>query len=769
VEGDFQVGRWLVQPKLNTISCDGKTTHVEPKAMQVLAYLAGHTGDVMPKERIIQAVWADTFVTDDVLTRSISELRKAFDDDPHEPRFIQTIPKGGYRLIAPVKSSAVPHASAVYKLVPAAALAAVLILAAYLVRPAWFGRQPGMAFNPRDWVLISSFENRTGEGVFDGTLEYALERELCNSRFVNVVPRERVNDTLLLMKKPLNSPLDPALGREVCLRDGGIRALLTGRVEKLGRTYLLSAAIVNPKDGVTVASLREEAAGQDEVPLSLRGLSNRLRERLGEELPRIAQSNQALEKASTPSLRALQLYSYGMALVNEQKWEEAAGLLEQAIREDPQFASAHIYLAHCYSNVGKDAQAAPHYEKAFALADTTADWERYFILGSYYGRFMRDATKELRNYEILVRLFPDHYWGTIKLVAAYRGMGMAKQAIPYAVRHADMRPNSFLANYWAARSLVEGGDNPALARPYALRARALLTPEIHQTNPYTGGWVLLFPATQCWQRGNVQEAAKELSQVAQEVSSLSTKTRDTYMENLGLSYLALGKLKSAEGLFGNLSDPDDRNFDLALAGLARDDRESLRKYSGMLGGGGDLLNTPMPPILMARAGLLSEAQEAISRRERSGDWMTDALSGGAVKVMKGELALAQGHGSKAIGLLEEGLQVINQPGTFAFFLAVEALARVREAEGNLPEAIGTLEKASAERPRVQILHGFAWIRIQWRLAQLYRKVGRLQDAQRIEAELRELLANADADFPMLVQLKRLQEQAATPTLSPTAD
>ena len=103
MDGDLQVGRWLVQPKLNCISGNGKTAHVEPKAMQVLVYLAEHGGEVMPKERIIQAVWPDTFVTDDVLTRAVSELRHVFEDNPHEPHFIQTIAKSGYRLIAPVE------------------------------------------------------------------------------------------------------------------------------------------------------------------------------------------------------------------------------------------------------------------------------------------------------------------------------------------------------------------------------------------------------------------------------------------------------------------------------------------------------------------------------------------------------------------------------------------------------------------------------------------------------------------------------------------
>ncbi|HXI92388.1 MAG TPA: winged helix-turn-helix domain-containing protein [Blastocatellia bacterium] len=55
-----------------------------------------------PREKLIQSVWADTFVTDEVLTRSISELRKVFDDDAKDPRFIQTIPRSGYRLVAPI-------------------------------------------------------------------------------------------------------------------------------------------------------------------------------------------------------------------------------------------------------------------------------------------------------------------------------------------------------------------------------------------------------------------------------------------------------------------------------------------------------------------------------------------------------------------------------------------------------------------------------------------------------------------------------------------
>lgn len=99
----FRVGAWLVQPSLNTISRDGTTVRVEPKVMEVLVCLAHSPGEPLPKDDLLHAVWKGTFVSDDVLSRSISELRRVFQDDARQPQFIQTIPKRGYRLIAAVE------------------------------------------------------------------------------------------------------------------------------------------------------------------------------------------------------------------------------------------------------------------------------------------------------------------------------------------------------------------------------------------------------------------------------------------------------------------------------------------------------------------------------------------------------------------------------------------------------------------------------------------------------------------------------------------
>jgi TolB-like protein/DNA-binding winged helix-turn-helix (wHTH) protein len=84
------------------VSHNGTTAHLEPKVMEVLVCLAGQPGEPVTKEQLLHTVWPDTFVSDDVLTRSISELRRVFADDAKDSHFIQTIPKRGYRLIAPV-------------------------------------------------------------------------------------------------------------------------------------------------------------------------------------------------------------------------------------------------------------------------------------------------------------------------------------------------------------------------------------------------------------------------------------------------------------------------------------------------------------------------------------------------------------------------------------------------------------------------------------------------------------------------------------------
>jgi len=99
---DFQLAGWLVQPSLNRLVRDDQEIHLEPKLMDVLVFLAANAGRVVSKNQITDAVWPDVFITESVITRSIAGLRRAFGDNVKSPRFIETISKRGYRLIAEV-------------------------------------------------------------------------------------------------------------------------------------------------------------------------------------------------------------------------------------------------------------------------------------------------------------------------------------------------------------------------------------------------------------------------------------------------------------------------------------------------------------------------------------------------------------------------------------------------------------------------------------------------------------------------------------------
>src|ERR1700675_1010230 len=102
----LRVGDWTVEPALNQISAAGKTVKLEPKAMAALIYLANRPGQVVSREALLSAVWPGVVVGDDSLTQVVIKLRKALGDAPEDPAYIQTISKGGYRLVAPVVRSA---------------------------------------------------------------------------------------------------------------------------------------------------------------------------------------------------------------------------------------------------------------------------------------------------------------------------------------------------------------------------------------------------------------------------------------------------------------------------------------------------------------------------------------------------------------------------------------------------------------------------------------------------------------------------------------
>lgn len=633
---------------------------------------------------------------------------------------------------------------------PMAATAVVLLVVGgwWLTRP----QTAALPFAERDWVLVAAFENRTREPVFEGVLEHALERELSNSRFVNVVPRERIQDALALMRKPLDSRVDAGVGREICLRDGGIRALIAGRAEKLDTTYLLSASLVNPADGTAVASFSEEAAGQKEVVPALRRLSSRVRRSLGEELSVIRQSEQTLEKVTTPSLRALQLFSQADTLIIQEgyllvrrgtSYATAEELLKQAVVADPQFASAYTQLAQAIQNQGRpESEYRAYAERARELSASASERERYFILGSYYEQ-LGQHEKAIPYYEALLRLYPDHFWGANNMAAELSSLGRGEEALPFLVERADMRPNDFVSAYEAWSELSRFRKDPPRAQHFLEQARRLASSGRGRA-PEAFVLVQFSRLDELLGRGELLQALNELDRLAGSTETLRGPARDNWLMAVGYYYQEIGRLQTAKKYLEMLPE-NLRHWPLAELAELKGDREGFRRHlKQQLAVGGDTVWAGTTARL-ARAGLHSESERALSRLAPAG------VSPYRVQYARGDLALARGQVGEAVELLRDAFEAAMKGRDYYLPLISQSYARALERQGDLPTAIQVMQQGWEQKPGSRALDR---IEHKNQLRWLYRKAGREQEAQQIESELVKLLAYADEDHPILRELKR---------------
>ena len=101
---DFELGGWTVRPGRLMLERDGEVVHVKPKTMEVLVALADAAGEVVTREQLLEKVWQNAYVTDDVITQAVRELRRTLGDEFRKPAFVETVPRRGYRLLQPVRA-----------------------------------------------------------------------------------------------------------------------------------------------------------------------------------------------------------------------------------------------------------------------------------------------------------------------------------------------------------------------------------------------------------------------------------------------------------------------------------------------------------------------------------------------------------------------------------------------------------------------------------------------------------------------------------------
>ena len=367
LRGRFRVGEWQVEPTLGCITRDGVSRHLEPKVMAVLVCLARAQNAVISKQHLIEEVWKDTFVTDDVLTRCIAELRFAFGDDARNPAIIQTIPKQGYRLLLkfePQDRAVSTSGTRRWVMVAVSVLAVSIAGFAFVpsLRNRLLGRKPIPQINS---IAVLPLKNLSGdpeqEYFADGMTE-ELITDLSKISALKVISR-----TSAMQFKHKKQSL-PDIARQL-----NVDALIEGAVVREGNQVRVTVQLV---EGATDRHLWAENY-QREMH-GILALQSEIAKDIADEVKaRLSPDERSrLTKAHPVDPAAHELYIKGRDQLNRRRYgspEEvlkARDYFEQSLREDPTYAPAYSGLSDAYLNLA-NRDVVPRQE-ALALAKAAA-------------------------------------------------------------------------------------------------------------------------------------------------------------------------------------------------------------------------------------------------------------------------------------------------------------------------------------------------------------------------------------------------------------
>jgi len=259
----------------------------------------------------------------------------------------------------------------------------------------------------REPLVLADFENRSADSTLGPSLTEAFRVDLSQSPTVRLLDASAIADALQRMERAGGAAFPATLARELAEREG-IKGVVMGQIDPVGKGYVLSASLVSAGDGHVLTAVRETAQGDGELLGAIDRLSKKLRERVGESLVSIRE-NAPLEQVTTGSLVALKKYTEALRLEAEDQPEAAVPLLQEAVAIDTGFAMAYRKLAVVYGNLGGNeaaqVAAATH---AFSRRDRLPELEGDLTAGYYHQFVDYDPAKAAAAYRAALAVNPDN-------------------------------------------------------------------------------------------------------------------------------------------------------------------------------------------------------------------------------------------------------------------------------------------------------------------------------------------------------------------------
>jgi serine/threonine-protein kinase len=475
----------------------------------------------------------------------------------------------------------------------------------------------------REPLILADFENRSPDFTLGQSLTEAFRVDLSQSPTVRLVDPQAVADALRRMERPVAATLSTALAREIAEREG-MKAVVTGQIDPVGRGYVLSASLLGAADGRVLTAVRESADDEGALLSAIDRLSKKLRERIGESLTTI-RDNPPLEDVTTGSLEALRKYTAALQLDENDRPEEAIPLLEEAVALDSGFAMAWRKLAVLLGNTAQSqSRELAAATRAYQHRERLPPIERNLAIAYYHYFVEADPARVMAAYRTVLGADPDNVValnnlaitlidqrrfaeaesladratrlarGTpfyLNTIQAQLAQGKGTQARETADRYRKSAPDSPFAEAIQAGVFLAQRDFGTAERQFrALRARG-------QESPFLTRIATMSLAGLTEVQGRIKESRQLLQEQIQETVELRApwdylrfsarlaRLEGRYARNPGG---APGVLKAALDRYPLASmDPLDRPYlelirAFAETGQADEARRLLREYESMI-------------------------------------------------------------------------------------------------------------------------------------------------------------------------------------------
>lgn len=681
----------------------GVRIRLQEQPFHILSMLLARPGQIVRREELRQELWpAGTYVDfDGSLNAALKRLRSALDDDADNPRFIETVPKHGYRFIAPVSieepvglvpegltsSAALSPARplpaltdqpvALHKLMrrwvlalsTAAALAFLVVFFAPHRRRTESPKPTAQANvdlgSIRRSVAVLGFQNASGktqDAWLSTALSEMLRTELGAGGKLRVVPGENV------AQFRIDSPWSEtdSLSQQTASRIG---EALNSDVLVLG-SY---AAIGDPQNGSVRVDFRLQDAQTGELLYEgaesgsekqffglVARIGGALRERLG--LPMISESEAAGVVSSLPANPdANRLYSLGLTKLRDADVAAAKDLFLQAEKLAPRFPLVHLMLSRAWGGLGYDQRAQDEVKLAYQLSESLPEVDRLQIEAAYFGS-IRDHEKAISACRALCALYPDSIDYGEQLIVALNAAGRREEALSIVRRLRGLSPPASQdprIDFWQARLVsYTGGD----AEPFFEKAVA---------GAASRGERLLY-------------AHFRLEQCINLVYSAHPQEGTAYCKEAYNIFISAGNTLYAADALRTMADRRGAEGDLSGAREIYQQALALLSKLGEHEKTGVVLNNMA--ITYENQGQIDEAQKLFRQAARTWRECGDTLNESAALGNLGDVLMLRGQLDQAENQYTTAQKTVESTGATYFAYDLYSIAAIRLYQGNVSSA-----------------------------------------------------------------------------------